>query len=153
MVEAIRYIKHPFDYEPKRQMNQSVRFGTFEKKKELPIKKIEKVEEVEQSKIGNGGNTEYNKLRGLLRRGKLTDSQQVSLGCVLGAFVGDSMGSYLEFEKNAIPEWRVDRGMAMPGGGPWKVAPGQITDDSELAMCSMYALIDGDGILDLNSQA
>lgn len=26
--------------------------------------------------------------------------------------------------------------MKMPGGGPWElIAPGQVTDDSELAMC------------------
>ena len=29
----------------------------------------------------------------------------------------------------------MDACMKMNGGGPWKLAPGQITDDSELAMC------------------
>ena len=32
--------------------------------------------------------------------------------------------------------------MQMPGGGPFNCGPGQITDDSELAMCLMWALID-----------
>ena len=33
--------------------------------------------------------------------------------------------------------------MTMPGGGPHGVAPGQITDDSELAMCMLWGLVDG----------
>lgn len=31
--------------------------------------------------------------------------------------------------------------MSMPGGGPHKVAGGQITDDSELSMCLMWGLV------------
>ena len=31
--------------------------------------------------------------------------------------------------------------MKMKGGGPWNLCPGQITDDSELAMCCMSGLI------------
>ena len=31
----------------------------------------------------------------------------------------------------------------MPGNGPHWVAPGQVTDDSELAMCLMWAIING----------
>ena len=33
--------------------------------------------------------------------------------------------------------------MSMPGGGPFGLAPGQITDDSELAMSLMWGLIEG----------
>lgn len=39
--------------------------------------------------------------------------------------------------------------MSMPGGGCWRIAPGQVTDDSELAMCLMRGLIAGKGSLDL----
>lgn len=28
----------------------------------------------------------------------------------------------------------------MPGGGPWNLNPGQITDDSELALCLMQGI-------------
>jgi len=35
--------------------------------------------------------------------------------------------------------------MLMPGGGPHSVAPGQVTDDSELAMCLMWAILKGNG--------
>ena len=34
----------------------------------------------------------------------------------------------------------MDNCMKMLGGGPWKVGAGQITDDSELAMCILHAL-------------
>lgn len=37
--------------------------------------------------------------------------------------------------------------MKMEGGGCWKLAPGQITDDSELAMCLMHSLVEGNGKL------
>ena len=37
----------------------------------------------------------------------------------------------------------------MPGGGLYGVAPGQITDDSELAMSMMRGLLAGEGKLDL----
>ena len=40
--------------------------------------------------------------------------------------------------------------MKMAGGGCWGLAPGQITDDSELAMCLMHGLIEGNGQLDAN---
>ena len=36
----------------------------------------------------------------------------------------------------------MDQCMTMPGGGHFEVAPGQITDDSELAMCLLNALAD-----------
>ena len=39
--------------------------------------------------------------------------------------------------------------MDMPGGGCFNVSPGQVTDDSELAMCLMRGLLAGEGKLDL----
>lgn len=36
----------------------------------------------------------------------------------------------------------------MPGGGYFKVGPGQITDDGELALCTMHALVEGNGKFD-----
>ena len=54
---------------------------------------------------------------------------------MLGAFIGDSIGSLHEFGKGELTEEQVDAAMLMPGGGPWHVISGQVTDDSELAMC------------------
>ena len=39
-------------------------------------------------------------------------------------------------------EEEMDRCMEMPGGGPLNTGSGQITDDSELAMCLMWGLIE-----------
>ena len=61
--------------------------------------------------------------------------QERAFGCILGAFVGDACGSYNEFATQVATEAFMDECMKMNGGGPWKLAPGQITDDSELAMC------------------
>ena len=38
--------------------------------------------------------TEYEKLMDMK---DLTDAQDKSIGCILGAFIGDSLGAYLEF--------------------------------------------------------
>jgi ADP-ribosyl-[dinitrogen reductase] hydrolase len=62
------------------------------------------------------------------------------LGAVLGALVGDAAGAYLEFLGRKPREDEVERALRMPGGGVWRVAPGQITDDGELAMCLLRAL-------------
>ena len=49
-----------------------------------------------------------------------------------------------------MPPDAVEEGMEMPGRGTWKLAPGQVTDDSELAMCLLRALDEGNGKLDMN---
>lgn len=67
-----------------------------------------------------------------------------ALGCILGAFVGDASGANLEFVRN-ITEEKVENGMKMKGGGPLQIGPGQITDDSELAMCLLHGLAAGKG--------
>ena len=72
-----------------------------------------------------------------------------AFGCILGAFVGDSLGSYTEF-KRTVSDFQADNALLMPGGGCWRVAPGQVTDDSELAMCLLHALVKGKGTLDAN---
>lgn len=63
-----------------------------------------------------------------------------ALGAVMGALVGDAAGAVLEFFGRPITEGDVAHAMAMPGGGTWGVAPGQITDDGELTMSLLRAL-------------
>jgi ADP-ribosylglycohydrolase len=63
-----------------------------------------------------------------------------ALGAVLGALVGDAAGAVLEFFDRAIESADVEHALAMPGGGTWGVAPGQITDDGELTMSLLNAL-------------
>lgn len=71
-----------------------------------------------------------------------------AFGCILGAFCGDSCGSYVEFyglfdHKNSTPpEDVLDVAMGMPGGGCHEVAPGQVTDDGELMQCLIWGYLD-----------
>ena len=59
----------------------------------------------------------------------------------MGAFIADAMGSYLEFNSNIATEKEMDECMKMPGGGPFYLATGHFTDDSELAMCLMQGIV------------
>ena len=65
----------------------------------------------------------------------LTAEDKACLGSMLGAFIGDTLGSYREFERGDCPDHFIEEAMQMPGGGCWDLMPGQVTDDSELAMC------------------
>lgn len=67
------------------------------------------------------------------------DIEDSALGCLLGACVGDAAGATLEFQGLPAPD-DVERAMAMSGGGFFRLAPGQITDDSELALSLADAL-------------
>ncbi|AGE50346.1 ADP-ribosyl glycohydrolase [Acanthocystis turfacea Chlorella virus Canal-1] len=72
----------------------------------------------------------------------LTYLEDRSLGCVIGAFLGDSIGSFLEFKRNVTIE-EAHTAWELPGGGPFRLSPGQITDDSELSLCLARGILDG----------
>jgi ADP-ribosylglycohydrolase len=56
-------------------------------------------------------------------------------GALVGAAVGDAAGATLEFYNGQeITTQIAEHAMTMPGGGALGVAPGQITDDTELAL-------------------
>lgn len=63
-------------------------------------------------------------------------------GAFAGALVGDSAGSTIEFMHGTISKEFAQAAMRMPGGGVLHVAPGQITDDGELAISLARALND-----------
>ena len=93
--------------------------------------------------------TEYEKLEALLAEYRLTPEHKACLGAMLGAFVGDSLGSFRHgFVNFDCPDYDIEEAMQMPGGGPHNVAPGQVTDDSEMAMCQLRALLAGNGKFD-----
>lgn len=60
--------------------------------------------------------------------------QDAAYGAILGAAVGDAAGGVLEFQPIPSDE-QVRNALRMPGGGVHRLGPGQITDDSELAIC------------------
>lgn len=73
-------------------------------------------------------------------------------GAVLGALAGDAAGATLEFLGRKPSQEEVRNAMCMVGGGYWRTAPGQITDDGELTLALAHALI-GTRIYDLNRAA
>ena len=72
-----------------------------------------------------------------------TTSRDAALGAILGACIGDAAGAVLEFVSGDLTPKRVDDALTLPGGGCWRVAPGQITDDGELTLCLARALAGG----------
>ncbi len=67
-----------------------------------------------------------------------------AVGAVLGALAGDAAGAVLEFGGKPTADG-VERALAFPGGGHWRVAPGQGTDDSELTLALLRGLAEGGG--------
>ena len=57
----------------------------------------------------------------------------------MGASIGDALGSHCEFEGEQS-EQKMEKVMGMPGGGTFPIKPGQITDDTELAIHCLQAL-------------
>lgn len=57
-----------------------------------------------------------------------------SKGAIWGALLGDATGAYLEFMGRKPMLSDVDEALSMPGGGCWRTAPGQITDDGEMTI-------------------
>jgi ADP-ribosylglycohydrolase len=71
------------------------------------------------------------------------EPDDAALGAVLGALVGDAAGAVLEFRGSIVPS-DVIHALTFPGGGAWRVAPGQVTDDGELTMSLLHALVDAE---------
>ena len=72
---------------------------------------------------------------------KKNSEEDRAYGAIIGAFIADSCGSYYEFSKKKLNDNEMDECMRMPGGGPHKVDPGQVTDDSELSMCLLNSIV------------
>ena len=69
------------------------------------------------------------------------------LSCIFGGFLGDALGAYCEFKgPNMNNINKILKGKPMFGDDP-----GQVTDDSEMAMCSGFALMDNPNFDDINS--
>ncbi len=62
-------------------------------------------------------------------------------GCLLGLAVGDALGTTLEFRPPGTFEPIYD----MVGGGPFRLEPGQWTDDTSMALCLATSLLECGG--------
>lgn len=54
--------------------------------------------------------------------------------------MGDAAGASLEFVGRKVTPDMARRAMTMPGGGSLRIGPGQVTDDSEMAMALLQGL-------------
>lgn len=61
-------------------------------------------------------------------------------GAILGALIGDAAGATLEFLGRMPVSQDVQQALSMVGGGVWRTAPGQITDDGEMTLALCQAL-------------
>ncbi|MBA3520773.1 MAG: ADP-ribosylglycohydrolase family protein [Rhizobiales bacterium] len=65
------------------------------------------------------------------------DTKNRALGALLGLAVGDALGAPLEFtRRDTLPEVR-----DLIGGGPFRLKPGEWTDDMSMALCLADSLI------------
>ena len=73
---------------------------------------------------------------------------QVAMGAIKGALIGDAAGSVMEFKfVSKLPtEADVNSALALNGGGVFRLAAGQITDDGELTLSLLRALGQHHGI-------
>ena len=60
-------------------------------------------------------------------------------GCLLGLAAGDALGTTLEFKTPGTFQ-KIDD---IVGGGPFRLEPGQWTDDTSMALCLATSLIEG----------
>ena len=79
------------------------------------------------------------KLKALIEKYDFKNNKDkyLSLSCIFGAFLGDSMGSICQFSipsnKNHLDIFKYEEGI---------FAPGEVTDDSEMAMAAAFAYMD-----------
>jgi ADP-ribosyl-[dinitrogen reductase] hydrolase len=62
-------------------------------------------------------------------------------GCLIGLAVGDAVGTTVEFKQRGTFPLVTD----MTGGGPFKLKPGQWTDDTSMALCLATSLLESQG--------
>ena len=114
-------------------------FNNSEKTKEDLIKNMEK-------------NINYliNHIKGLEVKENKENKEEEIYGClssIFGSFFGDAIGAYCEFKKPSLQNInRIFKGNPMFGD-----SPGQVTDDSEMAMGSAFAIMENINLIELNS--
>jgi hypothetical protein len=69
------------------------------------------------------------------------DGRERFLGCLLGLAVGDAVGTAVEFKPRGSFTPITD----LVGGGPFRLRPGQWTDDTSMALCLASSLVETGG--------
>ena len=69
------------------------------------------------------------------------------LSCIYGAFLGDALGGYCEFKPASLENIN----LIFYGNPIFGDSPGQVTDDSEMAMSSAFGIMDNPDLNDLDS--
>ncbi len=75
-----------------------------------------------------------------MSQSEYSERSNAARGAVIGALVGDAAGATLEFMGRKPTPSEVENAMRMVGGGVWRTAPGQITDDGELTIALAHSL-------------
>ena len=70
----------------------------------------------------------------------------MAFSCILGAFLGDALGDDCEFTEYNLENYK----QILSPKGPWP--PGEITDDSEMALSLSYAIMDSPDLSTLNQK-
>jgi ADP-ribosyl-[dinitrogen reductase] hydrolase len=84
-----------------------------------------------------------NRIGGIFRMGGIVNLDDHdpfldrAIGCLVGLAVGDAVGTTVEF----LPRGTFPKVTDMVGGGPFKLKPGQWTDDTSMALCLAESLI------------
>mmetsp|Transcript_102710 Transcript_102710/g.244847 ORF Transcript_102710/g.244847 Transcript_102710/m.244847 type:complete len:563 (+) Transcript_102710:54-1742(+) len=77
-----------------------------------------------------------------------------ALGALLGAAVGDALGAPLSGQDPmAVTAQEVGKALEMCGGGRWGVAPGQVSGNTELQLCTLAALAEAESAFPLEDVA
>src|SRR5438552_13790573 len=75
--------------------------------------------------------------------------QDRARGALLGLAVGDALGTTYEFEaitQAPYPTLATGPATDVVGGGPFELEPGQVTDDTQLAVCLARSLAERGGL-------
>ena len=78
---------------------------------------------------------------------EVSPEKYYSLSCILGAFLGDSLGSYCEFKSLSLDNSK----LIYTGDNIFGKPPGQTTDDSEMALSMAFAIMDNNNLNEINS--
>lgn len=86
----------------------------------------------------------------------MTAKDDRARGALLGLAIGDALGTSNEFKRTDAPPFPTKATgpqRELIGGGPFSVQPGQVTDDTHMAICLASSLATHGGVLDVDDVA